>query len=72
VRFKTKDEYVFTPAQALDGLLDSAREVTFFGHTHHQGGFLIQDSQLEVSSDSIRAQPNLLPRCALNCRAAIF
>jgi len=34
-----EDEYVFTPAQALEGLLDSASKVTFFGHTHHQGGF---------------------------------
>ena len=34
-----EDEYVFTPAQALEGLLDSAARVTFFGHTHHQGGF---------------------------------
>jgi predicted phosphodiesterase len=43
-----EDEYVFTPAQALDGLLDSTGEVTFFGHTHHQGGFSYQDAQLEV------------------------
>ncbi|HUE57459.1 MAG TPA: metallophosphoesterase family protein [Candidatus Udaeobacter sp.] len=43
-----EDEYVFTPAQALDGLLDSTAAVTFFGHTHHQGGFSYQDSQLEV------------------------
>jgi predicted phosphodiesterase len=34
-----EDEYVFTPEQALEGLLDSAAAVTFFGHTHHQGGF---------------------------------
>jgi predicted phosphodiesterase len=34
-----EDEYVFTPAQALEGLLDSAAGITFFGHTHHQGGF---------------------------------
>jgi predicted phosphodiesterase len=34
-----EDEYVFTPAQALEGLLDSAAQITFFGHTHHQGGF---------------------------------
>jgi predicted phosphodiesterase len=34
-----EDEYVFTPAQALEGLLDAAVGVTFFGHTHHQGGF---------------------------------
>ena len=46
--FQDEDEYVFTPAQALDGLLDSTAEVTFFGHTHHQGGFSYQDSQLEV------------------------
>jgi predicted phosphodiesterase len=43
-----EDEYVFTPAQALDGLLDSAAAVTFFGHTHHQGGFSYLDSLLEV------------------------
>lgn len=43
-----EDEYVFTPAQALDGLLESAAAVTFFGHTHHQGGFSYRDSQLEV------------------------
>src|SRR5216683_2957564 len=46
--FQDEDEYVFTPAQALDGLLDSTASVTFFGHTHHQGGFSYQDSQLEV------------------------
>lgn len=43
-----EDEYVFTPEQALDGLLDSAALVTFFGHTHHQGGFSFQDTHLEV------------------------
>ena len=43
-----EDEYVFTPEQALDGLLDSTALVTFFGHTHHQGGFSFQDSRLEV------------------------
>ena len=39
---------VFTPEQALDGLLDSNAIVTFFGHTHHQGGFSYRDSHLEV------------------------
>jgi len=43
-----EDEYVFTPEQALDGLLDSNAIVTFFGHTHHQGGFSYRDSHLEV------------------------
>ncbi len=46
--FQDEDEYVFTPSQALEGLLDSTLPVTFFGHTHHQGGFSYQDSQLEV------------------------
>jgi predicted phosphodiesterase len=46
--FQDEDEYVFTPAQALEGLLDSSAEITFFGHTHHQGGFSILDSKLEV------------------------
>jgi len=43
-----EDEYVFTPEQALDGLLDSRAIVTFFGHTHHQGGFSYRDADLEV------------------------
>src|SRR5437764_12891113 len=43
-----EDEYVFTPEQALEGLLDSNAVVTFFGHTHHQGGFSYRDSHLEV------------------------
>ena len=42
--FQDEDEYVFTPAQALEGLLDSAAVVTFFGHTHHQGGFSYSES----------------------------
>ena len=46
--FQDEDEYVFTPEQALDGLLDSTAAVTFFGHTHHQGGFSYQNSNLEV------------------------
>jgi predicted phosphodiesterase len=54
--FQDEDEYVFTPAQALDGLLDSSAEVTFFGHTHHQGGFSYQDSHLEVLQ--IRPRPS--------------
>ncbi|HVH72577.1 MAG TPA: metallophosphoesterase family protein [Candidatus Dormibacteraeota bacterium] len=43
-----EDEYVFTPEQALDGLLDSTSIVTFFGHTHHQGGFSYRDAHLEM------------------------
>ena len=43
-----EDEYVFAPAQALDGLLESPSPVTFFGHTHFQGGFSFRDNKLEV------------------------
>ena len=46
--FQDEDEYVFTPSQALEGLLDSTLPVTFYGHTHHQGGFSYQDNLLEV------------------------
>jgi predicted phosphodiesterase len=46
--FLDEDEYVFTPAQALESLLDSTGRVTFFGHTHHQGGFSYLDSDLQV------------------------
>jgi len=56
--FQDEDEYVFTPAQALEGLLDSTAPVTFFGHTHHQGGFSYLDNNLEVLQ--IRPRPNEL------------
>jgi diadenosine tetraphosphatase ApaH/serine/threonine PP2A family protein phosphatase len=43
-----EDEYVFGPAQAVEGLLDSPSPVTFFGHTHIQGGFTLRDDQVVV------------------------
>lgn len=46
--FQDEDEYVFTPAQALEGLLDSSTALSFFGHTHHQGGFSYHESDIEV------------------------
>ncbi len=46
--YHDEDEYVFAPAQALDGLLESPAAVTFFGHTHFQGGFAYQNNQLEM------------------------
>ena len=64
--FQDEDEYVFTPAQALDGLLDSSSPVTFFGHTHHQGGFSYQDSNLEVLQIRPRASEAF---CALRVEA---
>src|SRR5437879_12204656 len=60
-----EDEYVFTPAQALDGLLDSTAEVTFFGHTHHPGGSSYQDSQLAVLQSRPRSgEPSAALRIA--------
>ena len=43
-----EDEYVFTQAQALEGLLEAPSAVTFFGHTHLQGGFVMRDNQVEA------------------------
>jgi len=43
-----EDEYLFAPAQALDSLADAPSPVTFFGHTHIQGGFTLQDERVTV------------------------
>lgn len=43
-----EDEYVFGPAQALEGLLEATSPVSFFGHTHIQGGFTMRDQQVVV------------------------
>jgi len=61
--FQDEDEYVFTPAQALEGLLDSTAAVTFFGHTHHQGGFSYENvnSSLEVLNIHPRLSESFAP-----------
>lgn len=61
--FQDEDEYVFTPAQALEGLLDSKAAVTFFGHTHHQGGFAYNnpDNQLQILQIHPRPTEKLAP-----------
>src|SRR5215469_2316173 len=46
--FQDEDEYVFTPAQAIEGLLDTSTTLSFFGHTHHQGGFSYHQSDIEI------------------------
>ncbi len=46
--FHDEDEYVFVPEQAMDGLLLAPGAVTFFGHTHLQGGFSYRDSELDM------------------------
>lgn len=43
-----EDEYLFAPAQALDSLADARASVTFFGHTHIQGGFMMHDERVSV------------------------
>jgi len=45
---RDEDEYVFAPAQALQGLLEAPSQLSFFGHTHFQGGFSFRDNRLEV------------------------
>jgi predicted phosphodiesterase len=45
---RDEDEYVFAPAQALDSLLDARSPVTFFGHTHLQGGFTLRNDVVGV------------------------
>ena len=52
---RDEDEYVFAPAQALQGLLEATQAVNFFGHTHFQGGFSFRDNKLEVIQ--LRAAP---------------
>jgi predicted phosphodiesterase len=55
--FQDEDEYVFTPAQALEGLLDSSASVTFFGHTHHQGGFSYDSAKNNLEILNIHPRP---------------
>ena len=43
-----EDEYVFSPALALDGLLNAPSELSFFGHTHIQGGFYLRGEEVVV------------------------
>jgi predicted phosphodiesterase len=43
-----EDEYVFVPLQALEELRIAPTALTFFGHTHRQGGFMQRGSGLGV------------------------
>jgi len=68
-----EDQYVFAPGDALDGLLGSPSPVTFFGHTHIQGGFSFQDDTVEAirvrlgpSSSSATLELNGVARYLLN------
>jgi len=46
--FHDEDEYVFSPELALDGLLTAPTPVSFFGHTHNQGGFSLREGMVSV------------------------
>jgi predicted phosphodiesterase len=48
--FHDEDEYVFSPALAYQDLLESPTAVTFFGHTHIQGGFTLRGDEVTVLS----------------------
>jgi predicted phosphodiesterase len=43
-----EDEYLFAPAQAVDSLAEARSPVTFFGHTHVQGGFKLHEDSVSV------------------------
>jgi predicted phosphodiesterase len=45
---RDEDEYVFVPPQAFEELRIAATPLTFFGHTHRQGGFLQRGNGLGV------------------------
>jgi predicted phosphodiesterase len=50
-----EDEYVFAPAQALDSLIDAPSPITFFGHTHVQGGFTLHDDRVAALQVKMQA-----------------
>jgi predicted phosphodiesterase len=58
--YEDEDEYVFVPGQAMTGLLESPTDVTFFGHTHHQGGFSYREGQIGI----IQLRPDHGPKFA--------
>jgi len=43
---RDEDEYVTTPWEAEEALRTAAHQITFFGHTHLQGGFLRRAQRL--------------------------
>jgi len=43
-----EDEYVLSPGLALDGLQNAPTPVTFFGHTHLQGGFSLRGEDVTL------------------------
>ena len=50
-----EDEYVFAANQAMTSLLASPRPITFFGHTHIQGGFSYDGAAVGVVEPSLKS-----------------
>jgi diadenosine tetraphosphatase ApaH/serine/threonine PP2A family protein phosphatase len=53
--FEDEDRYLFSEDQAVDSLLHSPSPVTFFGHTHVQGAFLLRDQRVETFRPKLAA-----------------
>ena len=49
-----EDEYIFAAPQALDSLIEATTPLTFFGHTHIQGGFILRESTNQVEAVAVR------------------
>jgi len=58
---RDEDEYVIAPGQALASLLEASTELSFFGHTHLQGGFSFHENQLAVIHPKYGAQAGFWP-----------
>jgi len=58
---RDEDEYVFVPPQAVDEMRIAPTPITFFGHTHRQGGFVQRgDSVGVISFDNFNIAPKNL------------
>jgi predicted phosphodiesterase len=58
---RDEDEYVIAPGQALASLLEASSDLSFFGHTHLQGGFSFHENQLAVIHPKYGAQAGFWP-----------
>lgn len=56
-----EDEYVFSADEAIRSLRASPSPITFFGHTHVQGGFLLRNERVEGFRPSFSAGGELVP-----------
>ena len=56
-----EDEYVFTVEGAVRSLHEAPGPLTFFGHTHVQGGFLLRNDRAEAFRPAIAAPGGFAP-----------